>query len=217
MFAAGGIYMIISDTIASQPSIPDQRFQMAGWACFLWAFIFIWAIVSGILAQLQTPVLRLLLFVYILTAIFCTVCGIYIQLQFRRLLNERYNFYALDKIIIWQIIIVSFSTSVYIFRVTITTLIPSLGIILIPLIGICIIDCVATGIIGIIFGTKLLAIHDDTSGLIRAYAIINIIGASCFAIFILFPIALLMLMPNNVICGLIFLKPVDAEEQVEFV
>ncbi len=210
--------MIISNAIASQSSVPDSHFKIAGWISFLGVILLLPTMVAGILTQPQPPILRLMIFLYLPLVVIGNVCSIFIQLQFKRLLNERYDFHEVDKIIIAQIIIGVIMASLDILGKIVVTLIPPLGIVALMIFLLFILPgLLLGGILGIILGVRLLAIHDDVTKLLRPYAMLAIVASSCTAAIILLPIAWLLVMPSSIILGMIFLKAANAEAQVEFV
>ena len=73
------------------------------------------------------------------------------------------------------------------------------------------------GIIYFIYGLRLLELKDQTSGLYRIYAIIQIIASVFFFTMILWPIGDLLCIVALIVLGMIFLKESETEPEVEFV
>ncbi len=73
------------------------------------------------------------------------------------------------------------------------------------------------GIIGIIFGIRLLRINYESSSLIRTYAVISLISSAFMLSVFLILIGLLSSLPNGIILGILFMKEAETEPQVEFV
>ena len=73
------------------------------------------------------------------------------------------------------------------------------------------------GIIYFIYGVRLLELKDQTSGLYRIYAIIQIIASVCFFTLILWPIGDLLYIVALLVLGMIFLKESETEPEAEFV
>jgi hypothetical protein len=209
--------MIVADTVASQQSIPDVRFKTAGWVCFFEIILVIPTVIVAILTRSQPPILRLMIFIYIPLAALGCGCTVYVLTQFKRLLNERYDFHGGDQIILGQIVLTLIAASTDILSTTITTLLPALEVIGYFFLGIGILEMVIAGIIGIVLGVRLLDIRDDSTPLLRPYAIISIIASSCLAVVILVPITLVLTLPLYIIMGMIFLRAAESEAQVEFV
>mgnify|MGYP006870737291 CR=1 FL=1 len=65
---------------------------------------------------------------------------------------------------------------------------------------------VPLGILSVIFGIKLLEMQDNLNGLLKPYAILNIVAGVCFATFILAPLGLLIGAAGDVVMGLILLR-----------
>ncbi len=211
--SSGGIPMIIASTIASQPSVPDLRFKTAGWFSFFWLFWIIPAIGTGILSERFAPVVL----IYVPIVVLHNACAIYVLIQFKRFLNERCDFHGVDGIIIALIVIDLVFTSIDILIEVVTKLIIPPAKAGPTGIAIFIIILVASGILGIILGARLLAVRENVTGLLRPFAILAIISSSCQTTVILLPITFLLLIPCGVITGMMFLRAANAEPQVEFV
>jgi hypothetical protein len=211
--ASGGIHMVIADTTASQPFVPDLRFKTAGWISFLGIMLIIPTLAVTIISIKVPP----MLLIYIPLTLLGDACSIYISIEFRRLLNKRYDFHGVDQIITAQIIITLIMAVIDNSSRIVTALIPPLGFIAVLSAAVLIGGMIVAGILGIIEGVRLLAIQDSVSGLLRSYAIIGIICSSCVCTIILFPIACLLIIPSSIILGMMFLRAAGSEAQVEFV
>jgi hypothetical protein len=209
--------MAIIEMVGPQPSIPDMRFKTAAWICFLGIILVIPSIVVVLLTDSQPPVSIMTLFLYWPMVLVGTACSFYIFIQFRRLLNERCGFHAVDQIILWIIIIDLFTAAIDVSSKTITVLIPSLSLIKFLGIGIDFVGMVIGGILGIILGSRLLSIQDNLFGLLRPYAILTLVAAACQTVIILIPISCILMLPLNIVLGMIFLRAADVEPQAEFV
>ena len=77
--------------------------------------------------------------------------------------------------------------------------------------------CLLGGIIYFIYGVRLLELKDQTSGLYRIYAIMQIITGVCFFTIILWFIGILLFNVAVIVLGMIFLKESETEPEVEFV
>jgi hypothetical protein len=205
--------MVIADTTASQPFVPDLRFKTAGWISFLGIMLMIPTLVVTIISIHVPP----MLLIYIPLTLLGNACSIYILIEFKRLLNERYYFHGVDRIITAQIIITLIMAVIDDSSRIVTALIPPLGFIAVLSAAMLIAGMIVGGILGIIEGVRLLAIQDSVSGLLRPYAIIGIIYSSCICTIILLPVACLLIIPSGVILGMMFLRTAGSEAQVEFV
>jgi hypothetical protein len=84
-------------------------------------------------------------------------------------------------------------------------------------IGLGILSLLLYGTIGIVLGVSLLAIREDPYGLLRTFAIIEIVASSFLVSIILFPLGIPLVILNFVILGIVFLKAAETEAHVEFV
>lgn len=180
--------MVIASTATSQQPSQDSRFKTAGWFSILGAILFFPGFIIEIFPNFHT-IFKLSLFPYItLIIIAAPVLLVYVFTQFKRLLNERFNIHNLNAIITALIIsnIVVGVKHILISQSLITPLIRPF-----TLLGMS--SFLLLGVIGIILGVRLLSIHDQSSGLLQAYAIISIIASSCFLSIILFSFGMLLL------------------------
>ncbi|MGD8818152.1 MAG: hypothetical protein PVJ51_13275, partial [Acidobacteriota bacterium] len=76
---------------------------------------------------------------------------------------------------------------------------------------------IVVGIVSIILGVKLFSLQNDLQYLIRPYAVISIIGGACFATIILAVLGALMIIAENVVLALLFLRAGEVEPTVDFV
>jgi hypothetical protein len=215
---SGGIYMIESSMDISQQSIRDLRFKIAGWLSICLGILEIPLFISSLVFRSDPFLKPLFLFLIFTPLIFFRWIGtVYVLIQFRRLLNERYDFFKADVIITLQIIISIIIGVKDILMAYIEALFPlsdvagTLGLVLY------IFSLLVGGAIGIFLGARLLAIREDSYGSLRTWAIITIIASSCFVSIILTPIGLALYLLNGIILGVIFLKAAEAEAQVDFV
>ena len=210
--------MIESSMEISQQSIRDMRFKIAGWLSICIGILEIPLFIFSIAARSDPSLKPVLLYLVFLPLIFLRwICVVYIFIQFKRLLNERYDYYKADLIITIQIIVSILIGAKDILMANIEALFP-----LSELAGglsavFFIFSLLVDGTIGIFLGVSLLAIREDPYGSLRLYAIITIISSSCLITILLLPIAGLLFLLSCVILGMIFLKAAEAEADVEFV
>jgi hypothetical protein len=212
---SGGIYMIESSTVISQQSIRDLRFKIAGWLSICLGILEIPLFITSLVFR-SDPFLKPLFLLLIFTPLifFRWIGTVYVLIQFRRLLNERYDFFKADVIITIQIIVSIIIGAKDILMAYIDALFrvsDAVGLVLY------VFSLLVGGAIGIFLGARLLAIREDPYGSLRTWAIITIIGSSCFVSVILTPIGLPLYLLNGIILGVIFLKAAQAEAEVEFV
>jgi hypothetical protein len=198
----------------------QPNYRLAGWAALLSAVTFL--ISLGILTYHDikytpalsggtgvTPALLLALGIDIIS----TILWIYAILKFRQLLGERYDFHAVDNIILVLIfggvflsalahtgrMVIGDWSSVFTFAFFIAIA----GIVL--------------GVIGIVFALRLLKVPGSLNGYLKPLAYTELIGSICFAVVFLAPLGMIMMIVFNVILGLILLSRDASLEEVEFV
>lgn len=211
-----GMYMIIASTENSHESVHDSRFRIAGCLSFIDAALTLPMIIVSILPASQ-DILGFLPFIEIPLAVVSTALFFYVFTQLKRLLIERYDIHDMNTIITALIFIGIFGGAYLIIMAIITAMFPNVDFIslLDTILGIPIL--LLAGIVGVFFGVRLLRIHDESSSLLRSYAVICLISSACFISIIFIPIGLLLWIPNGVILGIVFLKAAETETQVEFV
>ena len=211
----------------SESSIRDSRFIIAGWFSICLAIFQIPSLIFFIIARSNPSIKSVPLYmIYSYLSLFRWICIGYILIQFKRLLNERYDFYKADVFIKIGIVVTIITGVEDILVINIEALLPLAGLSsALPLLGLDggfnvafgILYLLVSGTVGIFMGVSLLAIREDPYGSLRLYAIILIITSSCFVTIVLVPIAALLVLWQSVILGMIFLKAAKTEPQVEFV
>lgn len=207
--------MIISSTVDSPQYAPDTGFRTAGWLTIIGIFV---SGVDAVIAimSLTNPNLKPLYLVRIPLIALRVSFGVYVFVQLKRLLNERYDIHEANGIITGMIVL-------YIaWGVDAMMIFPFVGL---PPTGFLAIlhNVIAAllfltlfGILGIILGVYLLRVREN-SGLFRIYAILYIVSSSCMATVILNLIAILPGVVASVILAILFFRAAEAEPQVEFV
>ena len=208
--------MIVSSTVESPQYAPDTGFRTAGWLTIIGIFV---AGVDAVIAimSLTDPSLKPLYLVRIPLIILRVSFGVFVFVQLKRLLNERYDIREANGIITGMIVL-------YIaWGVDAMMIFPFVGL---PPTGFLAIlhNVIAAllfltlfGILGIILGVYLLKVREDTSGLLRIFAILYIVTSSCMATVILSLVAILPGLAASVILAILFFRAAEAEPQVEFV
>ena len=198
----------------------NSKYKMAGWLALAQAILFP---LSFIVAIAQTaffgsgfkpaaPVFGPsdLMFVVV------TALSVYILIQFRTLLNERYNFTGIDTLIavaIWLYILFQIGG----------LLLKGISIILWPMhetlyvvlsLAPLAISMLAMGIVDVMIGIRLLKAGESLNELIVALAYITLAAGGLELTVILSPLALILVPISMVILAMIFLRE---KEELEFV
>jgi len=197
----------------------NKRYKLAGWLSIFVAIIFmpkfIVNIVFEVIAQrLHFPGIYMFdAFIIILL----TMIYVFLLLTFRLLLNERFNFFEVDNLIIitiWCLIVSNFI-------VILDDIFKTLGILgseFSPLKIILFILFFSVffllGIISILFAVKLLRLKGDLFGMLKVYVYTTIAGGVCLVSIVLFPLSLIIVVATYILEGIIFLR---AAEDAEFV
>jgi hypothetical protein len=136
---------------------------------------------------------------------------LYALLRFRDLLNQRYQFHAVDHlIVILWVVGVCIGTLAYLVRVLPDSKVPLLitGATLMVLYG----------VLGIVYATRLLRLPGNLNGLLKPLAYTTIAASVCFLVVIPAPLGLALGVAASVILGLVLLRQKDEElEELEIV
>jgi hypothetical protein len=197
----------------------ENQYSIAGWISIAQAVIFPLAFIISV----ALGVIGLKAFGYRgpmfgpsdLLFLAITAMSVYTLLMFRRLLNERYDYHAIDTLILlaicWGIVYQLGSIALRIWLMMIWP-IPEIAMTIISLTFFSI-GMIAVGIIDILIAVRLLQIRQTVNELIRAFTYVTMAAGLCEVSVVLSPIALLLAPVSFVILGMIFLK----KEEVEFV
>ena len=208
--------MIISSTVDSSPYAPDARFRTAGWLSILGILVTCFDVVITMIS-LSSPNLKPLYLVRIPLITLRVGFEVYVFVQLKRLLNERYDIREADGIITGMIVLD------IVWGVDAMMIFPFVGLPPLGFLGILhnivavLLFLTIYGILGIFLGVYLLRVREDPSGLLRIYAILCIIASSCMATVLLSPIAILLFLVEAVILAILFFRAAETEPQVEFV
>ena len=196
-----------------------MRFKFAGWISIFVAIIFMPKFILSLIFEIiayksHSPG------IYMLDAFLTiplTIAYVYLLITFRFLLNERYNFHDVDKLITISyicLIITGFIT-------ILDDVFKMLGIIgqsftplKIILLVVFFSVFVIMGIVSIIYAVKLLRLKDDLFGMLKIYVYTTIAGGVCLVSIVMLPLSLIIVVATYIIEGIIFLR---AAEDVEFV
>jgi hypothetical protein len=201
----------------------EVDYKIAGWLAIAAAILTLPTLLFGLLAQPRPPILRLMVFAWVPLAVLQTTFALYALWRFRRLLNERHGFHDVDGLIAALIIGTGImALAGFAVKIGGTFLVPAppapAGL-LFALVGIGLMVAVGLplALIGIVFSVRLLRLQDDLHGLLRPFAITNMVASALLATIILAPVALLVDAVCNVILGVIFLRSAGRPAPVEFV
>ena len=211
--------MAIAYTEASQSFMVDSRLKTTAFICFFSAILEIPSLtllIFHMVAALKLS-LNLMIFIRIPLVIVSFVFSIYILLQLERLLVERYHLDNIRIMIKSLIIMYIISFAADIFFTILQIFIKDQGTIRLLISVFAIPMLLLGGIIYFIYGVRLLELKDQTSGLYRIYAIMQIIASVFFFTMILWPIGDLLCIVALIVLGMIFLKESETEPEVEFV
>ena len=192
----------------------NENYNLAGWAALASALLFLPIMGLTLFSDLQQgPSLQVgslqvgALFLAICLDVVSKGLLLYAFLRFRHLLNHRYGFHAVDKlIIILYVAGASIGVLAYLMR-----MLPEFKI---PVIVTAVMLMVVCGILGIVYATRLLHLNSNLNGLLKPLAYISMAGSICFTLVVLSPVGLVLMVTSTVILGLILLRG-DQEELEE--
>lgn len=172
----------------------------------------------GLLGPLRLEVLIALMVLVVGTA--AALLSLIALYRFRELLNERYSYHGIDTLVTAVIITIAVLVFVSVGGRMATALLglteQAVYLALVFVVPMMLLG-VAVGIVSIILGVRLLSLEGDLQHLIRPYAVISIIGGACFAVIILAPVGMLLLIAENVVLALLFFRAGESEPTVELV
>ena len=208
--------MAIAGTETSRAPIQDLRFKAAGFLSLLNTVLNLPLIIIGLDDALKMKA-GLLFFIQLPLAVFTIFISIYVILQLKRLLNERYDIRNMNSILTALIFchILFWGKSIVMVFMVLFFQNPDIILPLDSILGIFII--LMAGIVGLILGSSLLRITDESSGLLRTYAKLSKNGSICILTVILIPIGMIIGLANNIVLGILLLKEAETEPQVDFV
>ncbi len=212
----GGKQMQYSEAV----TMTENRYTLAGWLAITQAVMFPVAIGIGIMQSIigarffdyrgpifgPTDIIMLAF----------TLIGIYVMLKFRSLLNERYDFHAIDTLIILSIIWAVVFEFVGLFLKYLAISMWRYNEIEIVIISIAYlsVSMITIGIIDILIAVQLMKKGKEFNSLIRAFSYITMAAGIMEVTVFLSPFSLLLVPVTLVTLGLIFFRD---KEEVEFV
>jgi hypothetical protein len=191
----------------------NENYNAAGWAAFASALLFL--PIMGLTlyydlelsSSLQVGSLKKMsLFLAICLDVVSKGLLLYAFLRFRHLLNHRYGFHAVDKLIL--IVFVggaSIGVLAYLVR-----MLPEFKV---PLMVTGIMLMVVCGILGILYATRLLRMNGNLNGLLKPLAYVSMIASICFTLVLLAPLGLILSVASTIILGLALLR--DGQDDFE--
>lgn len=188
-----------------------ESYRLAGWSAIVSAVLFVPAMGLLVYNDMQhhpafkgVATTSDLLPVVITLDVASKILAIYAYLRFRDLLNRRYDFHAVDRLI--PILIV----------VGVLTGALSYGARLfespVPSIAMGVMTAMIMGILGIVYSRRLLRLNGNLNGYLKPLAYTCLAGSICFLLVVLAPVALVLYRTSDVILGLAFFKGEELEE-----
>ena len=198
----------------------EKPYLLAGWLAITMAVLFPLGFLIGIIQQVITakiahhfaPTFGIGDLIFLAN----TLISVYVLLKFRKLLNETYDFKAINTLITLSILwIVLFEVESIGIKLMMISMWPlkdlTVALIQIPFM---VFNLLAIGVVDLLMGLKLLKHKESLGGLFVPFAYITLIAAICELSLLLSPIALILVPVSSVIMGMIFLRE---KEDVEFV
>jgi hypothetical protein len=193
-----------------------NQYTLAGWSAIT-SFVVgcplvIIGFVYDILIQLHQEFMPAFYLIVVLLTLLQLVCSIYAFYQFKKLLNERYQFHQVDMLMIIIIIGSILITAVILFFRAVPVIpVKFIGLAAIIAVGI------PLSILGIVFSVKLLHLNHSLHGLLKPLAFTYIAACCCFLTVILSSVGLLIAAAFDLLLGIAFLRGEEKEPDPEFV
>jgi len=197
----------------------NKKYKMAGWLSIFVAIVFVPKFILNFIIEVLVHKLHFP-GIYLLDAfivIVLTMVYVFLLLTLRQLLNERYNFYEVDKLITISyscLIAMGFITILDDLFKTVGLIGQDLSALKIVLYATFFSVMFIMGIVSIIFAIKLLHLKGDLFGMLKVYVYTTIAGGVCLVSIVLFPLSLIVVVATYILEGIIFLR---AAEEAEFV
>lgn len=196
----------------------NENYNLAGWAALASALLFLPILGLALFSDMQNNSgleVGLLkpgaLYLAIALDIVSKALLLYAFLRFRHLLNHRYGFHAVDKLII-----IVFAGGALIGVLSyLVRLLPDFKV---PLIATGVMLMIVCGILGIVYATRLLRLNSSLNGLLKPLAYISMAASICFTLVVLSPLGLVLMVASTVVLGLVLLRNHSDElEELEIV
>ncbi|MDP8206190.1 MAG: hypothetical protein P9L92_05960 [Candidatus Electryonea clarkiae] len=202
----------------------EERYELAGWLTVASVGLMILGSGLGVVQTLIGYSNMILVPVLAITTIIQTSFSVYAVIWFRRLLNRRFDFHAVDTLITLLIIAQVLLTfvSIYLRSLPMAAMDghmekkEALALIIPALITLCSV-AFPMAIVGIVFGIRILRLNDTLFGYLKPLAYTQIIGSSLILTFFLAPIGGLVLMAGEIFQALILIQSARELPEPEFV
>jgi hypothetical protein len=201
----------------------DKKWTHAAWMAIGAAALTPPNLLLGILADLPLDGGPIQVFVAVMALIVGTTAAalsLIALYRFRELLNERYSYHGIDALVTFVIVTISLLVLTSVVGRVLMSLVGVDGesaLLALVFVAPMMLLGVATGIVSIILGIKLFGLENDLQHLIRPYAVFSIVGGACFALVLLAPLGMLLLIGENIVLALLFFRANESEATVEFV
>jgi hypothetical protein len=185
----------------------QQKFRVAGWAAVIAAAAFAVEIVLSLLAETPAYAGAISPGLVVLALAVHVLMGSFAMWRLREFLHETCDFHGVDALVPWVI-----GGGILLAAVLAASRLgmdESLASWLLPGIG------VPVGILGMLFGYRLLAANGTLGGYRNAFAWIHIIAPICFVTLVLAPIGLLLLIVAQVLLAVMLFS--EDKVELEFV
>jgi len=191
----------------------SRRYTFAGWLSIIIAVLFVPNIAINILIEALGKRYPALYLIRVPMMLMVSAIGVYLAVIFRKMLNERFSFHGIDRLITLSIIGTLMLTGLHVTNYFLQYGSHSSD----PnwiLVVFAILIVVLLGIVQIFIASKLLDLKEDLFGFRNTYAYTTFISGICTASIIFSPISLVLTVGLYIIEGMIFLR---AAEDVQFV
>ncbi|HYH04222.1 MAG TPA: hypothetical protein VEC37_14115 [Bacillota bacterium] len=160
------------------------------WLCFISAILFV-PLVLIQLSIINNPELKTF---NLVLSLITTIIFVYIYVSFKNLLNSQFNYFAINRVVWFLVIIEVF--------LLLTDLFPSSPLIrfMIYVLGF------LAGIAYIMMGIKLVKFEDRFNGFLKKYGYICIFQGVCMASIVLIFLSVLITLVEDIFLGLIFMQ-----------
>ncbi len=199
-----------------------NEFKLAGWLMLLTVMLAVPESIFGILTDMKPRASVVFFPLNASVALFDIAISVYAVLKFRKFLNVRFNFHAVDTLII--VILISHIILVFTsLGARALVFFDALGLAYfsdndkIPFIIAMICILVPLSVLGIIYGVRLLNIPSNLNGYLKPMAYTQIIGSSMCASVILAPLGIFVVLASTAITGLVLINSDKLEETADFV
>ncbi|UCF67385.1 MAG: hypothetical protein JSV80_16700 [Acidobacteriota bacterium] len=201
----------------------DHRWTAAGWIAIGSAVLIPPNVLLSLLADTvlrRSDAALPVTFIALLLGAASMILGLVALYLFRELLHARFEYHGVDLpigVVLWLgPLLILLSSVGRVISAASGPGDPNLALVL-PFLIPMILIAVSLGVVSIIIGVKLLSLRGEMQGLMQSYAILSIAEGACFAIFILAPLGLLLVIAEHIVLALMFFRANEAVPSVEYV